>query len=134
MEPLHFGDDLFNPDACELIVRDNAYHLQPQVSKVLLCLHQHFPDVTPRDTLIQEAWGNQEVVDESLTRCISILRKTLAKSGSQMKIETIPRVGYRLKFSTVSRPQGLLRHRFMPLTALALGCVITFFYLYFESY
>ncbi len=90
------ADVLFDPDACEITVDGRTEHLQPQVRAVLLSLVRHEGEVVPRSVLADEAWQGRQTSDESLTRCISLLRRQLERDGEHHFIETIPKVGYRL--------------------------------------
>ncbi len=90
------ADVAFDPDACEITANGETQHLQPQVRSVLLCLVKHEGEVVPKDLLIEEAWGGRRTSDESVTRCISLLRQHFADRGERHLIETIPKSGYRL--------------------------------------
>jgi DNA-binding winged helix-turn-helix (wHTH) protein len=90
------GNVAFDPGACEIHADGHTQHLQPQVRNVLLCLVEHQGEVVPRDTLINEAWDGRRTSDESVTRCISLLRRHFANRGGRHLIETIPKSGYRL--------------------------------------
>jgi DNA-binding winged helix-turn-helix (wHTH) protein len=56
---------------------------------VLLCLLAHPNDVVAKDSLVQAAWGDVAVTDNSLEQAISMLRRV------PISIETVPRRGYR---------------------------------------
>lgn len=71
--------------------------VEPQLMDVLCALADEPGEVISRDDLIQKVWKVQFGGDESLTRAISILRKTFKKAGeSDLYIETIYKRGYRL--------------------------------------
>ena len=74
-----------------------TFPLEPRIMNVL-CELASFPgEVISRFDLIQRIWKVDYGADESLTRAISVLRKTFRKGGEQEKyIETISKVGYRL--------------------------------------
>lgn len=64
---------------------------------VLCALAKNAGDVVTRDDLIQTIWNVEFGADESLTRAISLLRKTFRNAGEpDGHIETIPKRGYRL--------------------------------------
>lgn len=90
------GEVDFDPDACEIYTEGHFEHLQPQVRNVLLCLVRHQGEVVPKEKLVDEAWEGRHTSDESVTRCISILRKHFADRSERHVIETIPKTGYRL--------------------------------------
>lgn len=71
--------------------------LEPKVMDVLLALAARRGEVVLRQELIEAVWAVEHGGDESLTRAISILRKTLGDvHGQRTLIETVPRRGYRL--------------------------------------
>jgi len=64
---------------------------------VLVCLAGNAGNVTERDTLLREVWGNAVVSDEPLTRCIATLRKELGDDPQNPTyIQTVPKRGYRM--------------------------------------
>ena len=89
------GEVDFDPDATEICVRGQLTHLQPQVSNVLDCLIRHTGEVVSKDLLVAEAWKGRRTSDESVTRCISLLRAHFADQDQRHLIETIPKKGYR---------------------------------------
>lgn len=89
------GEVDFDPDASEIRVRGKATHLQPQVSSVLGCLIRHRGEVVSKDTLVSEAWQGRHTSDESVTRCVSLLRAQFADRDQRHLIETIAKKGYR---------------------------------------
>lgn len=101
METYRIGDVGFSPEACELTLEGTPRHIQPQVRDVLLCLVRHANQVVCKETLFEEAWHGRPASDESLSRCISLLRKQLSDRREKHLIETIPKVGYRLHLDTV---------------------------------
>ncbi len=74
-----------------------SIHLEPKVMDVLVCLASNAGNVTERNTLLAEVWGNTAVSDEPLTRCIAALRKSLGDDPNKPRyIQTVPKRGYRL--------------------------------------
>lgn len=72
--------------------------VEPKVMEVLLCLAAHPGGVVSRDTLLEVVWPDAVIVDDTLTRCISQLRKVFEDAPRQPRfIETIRKRGYRLK-------------------------------------
>lgn len=59
---------------------------------VLACLLAHPNEVVTKDTLVQAAWADVAVTDNSLEQAISMLRRAL---GAGASIDTVPRRGYR---------------------------------------
>ena len=79
--------------------------VEPKVMDVLICLVEHPDEVVSRQTLMDCVWPDTFVVEDTLTRCISQLRKTLHDSPSQPRlIETIRKGGYRLLVPIAKAP------------------------------
>ena len=68
-----------------------------RVMQVLVALARVKGKVVSRDDLIESCWDGVIVGDEAINRCISRLRKAAEASGNAFSIETLSRVGYRLK-------------------------------------
>lgn len=72
-------------------------HLEPQVMNVLQVLSTYRESVAPRDELMDRAWPNEIIADESLTRSVSMLRKAFSSLSENSKIiQTVHKKGYRL--------------------------------------
>lgn len=90
-----------------LLVKDGvSYSLEPRIMDVLCELASKPREVVSRDALIKSVWNVEFGADESLTRAISILRKTFKKAGeTQVFIQTIPKRGYRLAMDVIQTAQ-----------------------------
>lgn len=106
MERFRIGDREFLPESCELRRSGVSFHLQFQVRNVLLCLARHRGEVVDKSTLLREAWGGRHASEESLTRCISLLRREFDRGDGPGYIETIPKVGYRLRVEDECHPSN----------------------------
>ena len=62
--------------------------------EVLVQLVAQAPNIVTKDALIDAAWRDVAVTDNSLEQAISILRRALGDTGA-LFIETVPRRGYR---------------------------------------
>jgi adenylate cyclase len=69
--------------------------LRPKSFEVLRYLVNHSGRVIGKEELIKAVWPDVTVTDESLTRCISDIRRAIG-DGSQEIIKTVPRRGYLL--------------------------------------
>jgi DNA-binding winged helix-turn-helix (wHTH) protein/tetratricopeptide (TPR) repeat protein len=80
-----------------VIARDgDLLPMPPKVVDTLLVLVERAGEVVDKDTLIHSVWPDTSVVESSLTRNISLLRKTLAQDGSsEVVIQTVSKRGYR---------------------------------------
>jgi class 3 adenylate cyclase/tetratricopeptide (TPR) repeat protein len=76
--------------------------LRPKSFEVLRYLVENAGRLVSKDELIQAVWPNVIVTDESLTRCVSDVRRAL-QDDAQRIIKTVPRRGYLLAAS-VSHP------------------------------
>lgn len=76
---------------------DAAVHVEPRAMAVLLALARQAGQTVHRDAVIAEVWGHLHVSDEALSRCISLLRRSLGDDRAQPRfIETIAKQGHRL--------------------------------------
>jgi DNA-binding winged helix-turn-helix (wHTH) protein len=98
-EPFRVGDRTVMPQRNRILGPAGESHLEPRVMDVLCAMAANAGEVMSREMLIDEVWQVEFGGDESLTRAISILRKSLGAGC----IETIAKRGYRLAAS-VDRP------------------------------
>lgn len=88
-----------------IIGKNDRVQIEPRIMDVLCVLSQNARDVVSREDFIEQIWKVQFGGDESLTRAISLLRKTFKKFGLVPEIiETIPKRGYRLAIEISDRP------------------------------
>lgn len=72
--------------------------LQPLAMRVLGALAEARGETCSRDDLLTKCWGRTVVGDDALHRIISNLRRDLASvAGGALRLETIAKVGYRLR-------------------------------------
>ncbi|MEJ1969513.1 MAG: winged helix-turn-helix domain-containing protein [Rhizomicrobium sp.] len=72
--------------------------LEPRIMQVLVALAQAGGAVVSRDELIACCWEGRIVGDDAINRAIGRLRRlSESDGGASFTIETIPRVGYRLR-------------------------------------
>ncbi len=90
---LRFG--AFALDLERLCLRDRSgrVDLRPKSFEVLRYLVEHPGRVVTKREMIDAMWPNVTVTDESLTRCISDVRRALGDEDQQI-IKTVPRRGY----------------------------------------
>ncbi|MCB0279048.1 MAG: winged helix-turn-helix domain-containing protein [Calditrichaeota bacterium] len=122
-------------DASTIISGKNSVHVPPKFFEVLIFLVQHAGQVVSRRMLFDALWTDTIVVDESLTRAVSELRKIFKSIDSSAPvIETIPKKGYRFvgHIEDVSVESTELNHsRSKPFKqisfTLAIGMIALFF-------
>ena len=89
------GSVLVDSAANEVQQGEVVQRLESRTLAVLVYLAQRAGDVARREELMAEVWRGRIVTDDSLTRAIAQLRQALNDSTA---IETLPKVGYRLKW------------------------------------
>jgi len=79
-------------------------HLDPKVMKVLLRMVAADGEVVSRESLMADVWRGTVVTDFALSRCIYQLRKNLRRvaKSADSPIETLPKRGYRLRWSVAA--------------------------------
>jgi Tol biopolymer transport system component/DNA-binding winged helix-turn-helix (wHTH) protein len=80
----------------------HSVRLEPRVMQVLLCLGRHAGATVTREELLADAWPGMVVSDDAVHRAISKLRNALAAVGDGLAVETVPRVGYRLRLPRIA--------------------------------
>jgi DNA-binding winged helix-turn-helix (wHTH) protein len=91
------GNLTVRPSLREVCWADAREQLEPRVMQVLVALAHAQGSVVSRDELIRQCWEGRIVGEAAINRCILKLRDLAETAGSEpFRIETIPRVGYRL--------------------------------------
>jgi DNA-binding winged helix-turn-helix (wHTH) protein len=85
-----------------LFADDKLVYLAPKEFGVLESLVRRAGSIATKDELIQEVWHDPAISDESLTRCVYILRKAMAEFTPDLTIETLHRRGYRFAMAVRS--------------------------------
>jgi DNA-binding winged helix-turn-helix (wHTH) protein/tetratricopeptide (TPR) repeat protein len=70
--------------------------IEPRVMQCLVVLSERAGSVVSREDLLRACWGGMTVGDDAVNRCMSRLRALGAATGA-FGIDTIPRVGFRLR-------------------------------------
>jgi len=78
-----------------LYFHEKLVSLPPKELKVLRLLLDNAGVVVSKEKILMEVWRSDQVSDESLTRCIYVLRRILRESTSTKYIETVYGKGYR---------------------------------------
>jgi len=90
------GNLTVEPQLGQISDKKESVRLGPVNMAVLVTLIEGRGEVISRADLFDRVWTNQVVSDDTLTRCISDLRTSLAKlSDLPVLIETLPKRGYR---------------------------------------
>lgn len=91
------GPWFVEPGSNRVSGRDKEVQLEPKVMQVLVCLIERSGKTVARETFMERAWSGSVVTGDSLSRCISRLRKVFDDDARDPQyIETIRKTGYRL--------------------------------------
>lgn len=91
------GVALISPSSCEVRLPSRTVRLEPRVMQVLVALARAEGRAVSRDELLTRCWDGVIVSDHAINRVIAQLRQTFAaETGAPFRIETLPKVGYRL--------------------------------------
>ena len=85
--------------ALRRVVRDDGREeiVEPRVMQVLVALMRAGGGIVSRDDLLASCWRGVVVGEDAITRAMGRLRRLADGIGEgQLRIETVPRVGYRL--------------------------------------
>jgi transcriptional regulator HilA, main transcriptional regulator of SPI1 len=78
--------------------------LRPKTAAVLIHLLRHAGEVVSREALLDAVWPDIAVTDDSVTQCVSEIRRALGQAGPRL-LRTLPRRGYLLDASPESVPE-----------------------------
>lgn len=96
-ETLSFGDLTLHLENQDLSRGDKTIHLSHKEFQVARILFANSEQIIPKETLISKAWGYESSAeDNNVEAYISFLRKKLKFLGSDVQIETLRKLGYRL--------------------------------------
>jgi DNA-binding winged helix-turn-helix (wHTH) protein len=93
----HVGDWIVQPHVNTLSSNGRTVPLEPKVMEVLVRLALHAGEVMSQDQLMRSVWPDTFVTQDSLKRCVFVLRKILGDDAAHPHIiETIRKRGYRI--------------------------------------
>jgi Tol biopolymer transport system component/DNA-binding winged helix-turn-helix (wHTH) protein len=97
-EDFSLGPLRARPAAREVSIGDRVETIEPRVMQVLVILARAAGAVVSREQLIDRCWGGRVVGDDAVNKAIVKVRALAGLSEEPaFEIETIPRVGYRLR-------------------------------------
>ena len=94
---MRFADLVLDPATREVWRGARKIGLTRTEFAILECLMRAAGRVVPRDTLIEEVWGDREVTYNNLEVFIRFLRAKLDRAGQPSLIHTERGLGYRLR-------------------------------------
>jgi len=103
------GTLLVRPSLREVCAGARRETLEPRVMQVLVALTRMDGQVVSRDELIEACWGGRIVGEDAINRCIGRLRRLAETFDGCFAIDTVIRVGYRLKAVAVETPSAVPR-------------------------
>lgn len=96
-DQVRFGDACLDLNSCTLSCKGKEVHLGFKEFSIMRILMTSSSHVTSKETLISKVWGADSAAEgNNVEVYISFLRKKLAFLGSDLKIVTLRKVGYRL--------------------------------------
>jgi DNA-binding winged helix-turn-helix (wHTH) protein len=91
-----FGDYTLDTTRRELRHQGRPVPLEPKGYQVLLYLVQHSERLVTKDELLEHGWPEVYVIDTTVSRCLTLVRKAVGDSGTaQRVIKTLHGQGYR---------------------------------------
>ena len=97
---IYLGDVVFKLDSRDLHDgHGNRIDLRNKSSEVLACLAARAGDIVSKSELLECAWPDTTVTDESLTQCIADIRRAIGDSD-QTLLQTFVGKGYSLNAAT----------------------------------
>ena len=109
----HFGPFTLNSDPLVLMRAGELVPLPPKALELLLFLLERQGQIITKDEIFRHVWRDTHVVESSLTKYISILRKAIDNPDEASFIENLSKRGYRLLADPV--PTEKLRFNWMAL-------------------
>jgi two-component system, OmpR family, response regulator len=95
---LSFGDIFLDLKTNELICNEHIVHLGLKEFQIMKLLISNGRQILTKEQLIERVWGiNLSSEYNNIEVYISFIRKKIAKLGSNVSIDTIRGIGYRLK-------------------------------------
>ncbi len=98
-----FGAFVLDLPSMSLCGRQGAIELRPKSFNVLLYLLEHAGRLVTKDEVTAAVWADVTVTEDSLTRCISEIRRALADDAHSI-IKTMSKRGYRLDVPVTMEP------------------------------
>ena len=105
--------------AAEMALRDEDGAIVPlrrQAAKMLAALAEEPGKIVAKQELVEKVWGKSAVTDDSLTQCISEIRRVIGDHDRTI-LQTHPRLGYSLSVGTAASSRT--EQRFRSRTAIA---------------
>src|SRR5262245_8899242 len=100
--PSAFADYGLDTARRELRYHGSPVPLEPKGYQVLLYLVQHSEHLVTKDELLEHVWSEVYVIDTTVSRCLTLVRKAVGDSGTAQRIiKTLHGQGYRFVATVV---------------------------------
>ena len=98
VDELSLGNTSLDLSSCTLICGENSVRLSAKEFDVMRFLLQSKDSVLSKEAILAKVWGyDSNAVENHVEVYIGFLRKKLASIGSNVRIEAVRRLGYRLE-------------------------------------
>lgn len=98
VDELSLGNTSLDLSSCTLICRENSVRLSAKEFDVMRFLLQSKDSVLSKEVILAKVWGyDSSAVENHVEVYVGFLRKKLAAIGSDVRIEAVRRLGYRLE-------------------------------------
>lgn len=105
--PLRLADTAIDPSTREIKGPEGRVVVEPRVMRLLLILADAGSGVVTRDAIADQCWAGRFVADDTLNNAVAELRRALrTAAGSALRVETVPKTGYRLLVEGVEPTKG----------------------------
>ena len=100
VDELTFGNTALDLASATLVCGEESVHLSAREFDVMRLLLQAGPRNLSKETILARVWGyDSNAVENHVEVYIGFLRKKLSSIGSNVRIETVRRLGYHLEVS-----------------------------------
>lgn len=98
VDELALGNTSLDLASCTLICGENSVRLSAKEFDVMRFLLQARDSISSKETILARVWGyDSNAVENHVEVYVGFLRKKLASIGSNLRIETVRRLGYRME-------------------------------------
>ena len=98
VDELSLGNTALDLSSCTLICGENSVRLSAKEFDIMRFLLQSKDEVLSKEVILAKVWGyDSNAVENHVEVYVGFLRKKLAAIGSNVRIEAVRRLGYRLE-------------------------------------
>lgn len=98
VDELSLGNTALELGSCTLVCGERGVRLSAREFDVMRFLLQARDRISPKEAILEKVWGyDSNAVENHVEIYVGFLRKKLASIGSNVKIEAVRRLGYRLE-------------------------------------